>query len=76
MRGHPEDSFHAPSVVEVDSLDLDSRAGRLAPGERGGTDPIIAYLQYTSGSTRTPAGVMVSQKNLSTTASGGGSRPA
>ncbi len=52
----------APSVVEVDSLDLDSRKGS---GARRESRPDIAYLQYTSGSTRTPAGVTVSNRNLS-----------
>ena len=50
-----------PSVVEIDSLDLDSPRGLDAPPE-----PTTAYLQYTSGSTRRPTGVMVSQKNLLT----------
>ncbi|MGV0069333.1 AMP-binding protein [Mycobacterium colombiense] len=50
-----------PSVVEVDRLDLDARAGSGA----GCSDrPELAYLQYTSGSTRQPAGVMVSHRNL------------
>jgi long-chain fatty acid adenylase/transferase FadD26 len=50
-----------PFVIEVDLLDLDS------PREL----PVIhqtysgaAYLQYTSGSTRAPAGVIVSHKNV------------
>jgi fatty acid CoA ligase FadD28 len=50
----------APTVLAVDTLDLDSRAGRL----KRETMPETAYLQYTSGSTRTPAGVMVSNRNL------------
>jgi fatty acid CoA ligase FadD28 len=48
------------SLIELDLLDLDSRKGRAARVETS-TDP--TYLQYTSGSTRTPAGVMVSHKN-------------
>ena len=49
------------SVVEVDSLDL------YSPRE---LDPICyshpstAYLQYTSGSTRKPAGVVISNQNV------------
>jgi long-chain fatty acid adenylyltransferase FadD28 len=49
-----------PSVIEVDSLDLDSRAA----ADRGGSWPSPAYLQYTSGSTRRPAGVMISYRNV------------
>ncbi|OBI53456.1 AMP-binding protein [Mycobacterium sp. E787] len=56
----------APAIVEVDLLDLETRqrpAGpRPRPGATDGSDFI--YLQYTSGSTRTPAGVMVSNKNV------------
>jgi fatty acid CoA ligase FadD28 len=51
----------AASVVEVDLLDLDSRQG----SDAGRADsPSTAYLQYTSGSTRDPAGVMMSHRNL------------
>lgn len=56
----------APSIVEVDLLDLDTRQRPAGPRPRAdanvGSDFI--YLQYTSGSTRTPAGVMVSSKNV------------
>ena len=53
----------APTVLAVDSLDLDSR--RRSPANRD-AQPETAYLQYTSGSTRTPAGVMVSNQNMAT----------
>ncbi|MDX1872149.1 AMP-binding protein [Mycolicibacterium sp. 120266] len=49
------------AVVSVDSLDLDRPvAGNAEPAQ--GSD--VAYLQYTSGSTRLPAGVMISHRNL------------
>ncbi|WP_197381387.1 AMP-binding protein [Mycolicibacterium mengxianglii] len=51
----------APAIIEVDTLDLDSRRRSLPSRE---VHPETAYLQYTSGSTRTPAGVMVSHRNL------------
>jgi fatty acid CoA ligase FadD28 len=57
----PQPGQPAPAVVEVDLLDLDSPS---RPGARGENHQTTAYLQYTSGSTRWPAGVMVSYSNL------------
>ena len=50
-----------PTVVEVDALDLEASNGS---GPRIRKPPEIAYLQYTSGSTRAPAGVMLTHRNL------------
>ncbi|WP_341329446.1 fatty-acid--AMP ligase [Mycobacterium shinjukuense] len=59
----PKTGRDGPSIVEVDLLELDAgqRLGLLAAGTEA---PETLYLQYTSGSTRTPAGVMVSNDNV------------
>ena len=51
----------APLIVEIDSLALDIPAG---PEFCDQSPTATAYLQYTSGSTRQPAGVMMSHRNL------------
>lgn len=50
-----------PVIVTVDSLDSD---GPPAPFAQSENYSGAAYLQYTSGSTRRPAGVTMSHRNL------------
>ncbi len=51
----------APTIIEVDRIDLDAS---IPSGVEHDSRPGAVYLQYTSGSTRTPAGVMITYKNL------------
>ncbi len=60
----PSEGNPAPSIVEVDSLGPAPSTNGSGARRPGPAD--IAYLQYTSGSTRAPTGVMVSNSNLST----------
>lgn len=50
-----------PKIVEIDSMNLDIEGESI---DRTADFPSTAYLQYSSGSTRLPTGVMISHHNL------------
>ena len=58
--GQADPAQRPPKFIEVDSLDFDSPP-KPAPQA---SLPKTAYLQYTSGSTRSPAGVVVTHRNV------------
>lgn len=51
----------APKIVAIDALNLDADG---EPSIETAEFPSTAYLQYSSGSTRLPTGVMISHRNL------------
>ena len=54
-----------PKIIEIDSMNLDGLVVTdVGPSFSAAEFPSTAYLQYSSGSTRLPTGVMISHRNL------------
>ncbi|MGH3562695.1 MAG: fatty-acid--AMP ligase, partial [Mycobacterium sp.] len=53
-----------PAVIEIDALDLDTPSAFHSSNSSNAPQTKTALLQYTSGSTRRPTGVVVTHKNV------------
>lgn len=58
---HAQSGQRPPRVIEIDALDFFSEVNSIPAVP---SPPKIAYLQYTSGSTRRPAGVSMTHANV------------
>jgi long chain fatty acid CoA FadD26 len=61
---HAQPGQRPPRVIEVDALDFFSGVNSPPASPAVPSPPKIAYLQYTSGSTRRPAGVSMTHANV------------